>query len=389
MLLRMLSKDIRRNKAVTATLFLFILLSALLLSGAVHIIHELYGAMNGLFRDSAAPHFVQMHSGPFSQSEIDNFTLENPQIRAQQTQELLNIPGSQVTLGGTDITEAQSVVDISFVTQNDSFDFLLGLDGERLQMYDGEIAVPVYYQGARELSIGDTVQVESGGRSRTFTITAFVRDVQMNPSLVTSKRFVLSPSDWNTLKMEGFQSEYLIEFLLDDAEGAGELELLYHGSGLPRTGASLTLPLYRMLNGITDGLSAAVLVLVSLLLTAIALLCLRYTMVASMEEDTREIGVLKGIGVNSAGIRCIYMTKYAVLAGAGSLIGYLLSLPLKALFTANIALYMGRSPVGIGSYLFPLLGAAIVCLLVLLSTRLVLGQYRKIMPAQAIRFGSV
>lgn len=389
MLLRMLSNDIRRNKVVTTTLFLFILLSALLLSGAVHIIHELFGAMNSLFEDSQVPHFVQMHSGDLVQEDIDTFTQHNTGITAQQTHEMLNIPSSCVFFGDSETSEAASVVDISFVTQNNSFDFLLDLNGNKLKMKDGEVAVPIYYMTTTKLSVGDNIRIQSGGLDRTFTIAAFVRDAQMNPSLVTSKRFVVSEADWNTLKSEDFGSEYLIEFLLDDPAGAGELERLYHSSNLPRTGASLTLSLYQMLNAVTDGLVAAVLILVSLLLTAIALLCLRYTMVASMEEDTREIGVLKSIGVGSAGIRRIYLTKYMALAGLGSLVGYLLSLPLKHIFTANISLYMGKAPASIQGYLLPLLGAVIVCLLVVLSASLVLRKHCRISPVQAIRFGTV
>jgi len=62
MLGRILKKEISRNKVITATLFLFILLAAMLVSGAVHIIITLFGSMDSLFAQSRAPHFMRMTS---------------------------------------------------------------------------------------------------------------------------------------------------------------------------------------------------------------------------------------------------------------------------------------------------------------------------------------
>ncbi len=51
MFIKTLKKDIKRNKIVTITLFVFILLAAFLVSSAINIILGLTGAMNHLFID--------------------------------------------------------------------------------------------------------------------------------------------------------------------------------------------------------------------------------------------------------------------------------------------------------------------------------------------------
>lgn len=68
MLKRILQKDLARNKVVTATLFIFIFLAAMLVSSATNIIIELTSSMSSLFRQSHAPHYVQMYSGELNQN---------------------------------------------------------------------------------------------------------------------------------------------------------------------------------------------------------------------------------------------------------------------------------------------------------------------------------
>lgn len=90
-------KDILRNKVITVTLFVFILLAALLFARAARVITELFGSLDSLFEKSSVSHFVQMHSGEIDQSAIDRFAVENAElVKSQQTVEMLNINGAKV-----------------------------------------------------------------------------------------------------------------------------------------------------------------------------------------------------------------------------------------------------------------------------------------------------
>ena len=50
------------------------------------------------------------------------------------------------------------------------------------------------------LRMGDKIWVIKDNNELEFTISAFVRDVQMNPSIVSSKRFVISNKDFERIK---------------------------------------------------------------------------------------------------------------------------------------------------------------------------------------------
>jgi putative ABC transport system permease protein len=66
---------------------------------------------------------------------------------------------------------------------------------------------------------------------------------------------------------------------------------------MPQAGQLVDSATFQMLTMIGDGMVAAVVILVSLLLLVVGLLCLRFSFLTAAEQDYREIGVLKAIGV--------------------------------------------------------------------------------------------
>lgn len=385
MLKRILLKDLTRNKVVTITLFIFILLASMLVSSSINIIIELTNSMTSLFQKSHTPHYVQMYSGKLQQKEIDKFSAKTPYIKKQQTSELLNVNGANIFLGNKVENQANSVLENSFTKQNDKFDFLLDMDNQIMQIKDGEIGVPVYYMKQSNLKIGDTIKIINGNFFMEFTIKDFIRDSQMNPSLVTSKRFLISDNDWNTLKSNIGESEYLIEFILDDINKISEFETLYQSTKLPQTGTSVTYSIYKLLNSLSDGIVITIIILISILLITISILCLRFTLITTIEEDYREIGVMKAIGIKNGNIQNLYLIKYLLIASFASFLGYILSLFIGPLFTKNIYIYMGAIDKTIFSILVPFIGSVLVFLSVVFFCKVILKKFKKISVINALR----
>ncbi|MDQ0191703.1 putative ABC transport system permease protein [Paenibacillus wynnii] len=385
----MLKKDFSRKKSITIALFIFILLSALLVSAGSSMIMELSNSLNNLFTASKAPHFVQMHSGELNQSEIDDWTSKNDLVKAQQTVEMINIDGSNLYLGNDAESEKNSIMDLDFVRQNTSFDLLLNLESQVIQLSRGEIAVPIYYKQQKNMNIGDKVKITTPSFNMEFTVVDFVRDVQMNPSIIHSKRFVVHKGDFERLKSNLGEIEYLVEFQLNDFSKLSEFSNAYQSSNLPKKGPSVDYSLFKTLNSITDGVVAAVVIFVSILLNVIAILCIRFTILATIEEDYREIGVMKAIGISQSYIKKMYLTKYVVMAAAASIIGFLASIFLNRLFTANIMLYIGTAPKSVLQHLISFIAVVLIFLMVVLFCSLVLRRFKKISTIEALRSGNI
>ncbi|WP_440110437.1 FtsX-like permease family protein [Paenibacillus sp. QZ-Y1] len=387
MLWRMLRNDVMRKKGITAALFIFILLASLLVSSGTRMILELTSSIQHLFTESKTPHFVQMHAGPINEEKVSQWAANNTMVEQYQKVEMLNIDGANLFLGSE--SEKSSVMDIDFVTQNRDFDYLLNLNSEIIQVQDGEIAVPVYYMQQKNLKIGDQVRIEDGTFVQSLTIVDFVRDAQMNPSIVHSKRFIVSEGELQTLKSQTGEAEYLLEFRLVDPGRTSEFEQAYQSAGLPNAGPVVTYGLFQLLNGMTDGVIAAVIIMISLILIVIAMLCIRFTMLATIEEDYREISVMKAIGISENDIKKLYLTKYVAMAGLASIVGYLASLGVNRLFMSNIMLYMGTAPASVIHFAIPLLAAGLIFGMVVFFCRLVLRRFNTISAVEALRTGSL
>jgi putative ABC transport system permease protein len=386
---KILKKDFQRKKIITIVVFAFILLSAVLVASGSNLIMDLSNSLNALFEKSRAPHFVQMHAGEIDQTAIDRWAAANSLVKEQQTVEMVTVDGSTLYVGDSETPEDNSIMDISFVTQNASFDFLLDLEDRVIQVAPGEVAVPIYYMQRDDLEVGDTVRISDGAFERTFTIAAFVRDAQMNPSIVHSKRFLVHEDAYAALREHFAETEYLIEFRLTDAGQVDTFSQAYQSSDLPSRGTAVDQNLFKSLNALTDGIVAGVVIVLSLLLMIIAILCLRFTILATIEEDTKEIGVMKAIGIAKDDIKRIYLAKYVVMGALASVLGYLVSLFLNQALSANIMLYIGNASKSLIQHAVPFVAASTIGLMVFVSCAIVLRRLNRITPVEALRSGTV
>lgn len=379
---KLIINDIKKSRLITVTITVFILLAAMLTSLAAILSVCLFTSIDGMMEKAQTPHFLQMHSGGINMQQLSDFMDEQKNIENFQVAPFLNIEGAEIVIGKDSL--AGSIQDNGLSVQSEHFDFLLGLDGNIIRPAEGEIYVPIYYMKSGQANIGDSVVIHGVH----FTVAGFLRDSQMNASMISSKRFLVNEADFEQVTEFG-KLEYLIEFRLTDPSAVSAFETAYLSAGLPANGPpAITYSLFKMANAIDDGIMIAVLILISTLVIIVGFLCIRFTLLAKIEEDYREIGVLKAIGLRTRGIRQIYLAKYGILAGIACTAGFVLSLFAKEPFLANIRLYMGKSGSSELGTAFGMLGALIIFIVVTLYVNGVLRRFKQISAAEAIRFGA-
>lgn len=377
-----IKNDIRNNKLITIMITMFILVAAMLTSLAASLTVDLVGAIDYMLFSAKSLHYMQMHTGDVDSKQLESFAQKNESVEDYQVLAFLNIEGANIIMGNDSL--ASSIQDNGLCVQSDKFDFLLNLDNEVIHPSDGEIYVPIYYMKEGNAAIGDTITIHG----ISFTIAGFLRDSTMNAALISSKRFLVSQTDFERVREYG-QLENLIEFRLAKDVSFPAFEAAYLDAGLPANGPpAITYNQVRMINGITDGIMIAVLILIGILVIIVAFLCIRFTLLAKIEEEYKEIGVLKAIGIRVSQIKKLYLAKYGAITGVACILGFLVSMPLKSPFMKNIRLYMGESNSPFLGLIFAFLGAMLVCVVVMLYVNRVLRRFRNISAAQAVRFGS-
>ncbi|SES38333.1 ABC transporter permease [Psychrobacillus sp. OK032] len=386
MFLKIVKNDFLRNKIVTTTVFVFITLAVILAGSAINNIANLIQGMSDLQKSAVPADITVMHAGEYEQAEIDQFTEKySDHIETQETMILQNIDGSNIHFGQSQ-TMAGTIQDISFVVQNKKFDFILDLYNEKLNVKEGFVAVPIYFMQQHDLKIGETITVKSGGYEKEFVISDHARDFEMNSSLTSSKRFVINQNDYDEMiEMNAAELEYLIEFKLFENGDSAAVQSAYIEAGLPANGPMIEGKIFTMFNAMSDMAVAIVIIFISILLIVIASLCIRLTFLATIDEDIREIGVMKAIGISKTDIKKVYLNKYRFISVAAGIIGYLLSFAAVNLLNGNMRLYISSDLSGSLKYVLSLIAPLLVYFLVVMYCQQVLKRIDKISAVEALR----
>lgn len=390
MFIRMLRNDFKRKKIATLAIYLFIVMAVTLSAAAANNMVSLARSMAALKAQAQPADLVQMHTGALDQDAIDRFTAKHQdKIALQETMRMLAVDGSMVQLPDGS-TMAGTVQDLLFVVQNTQFDFILDLRNNKLEVAQGSLAVPVYLMQEYGLRVGDALTIRAGGVEQVFSISAYARDYQMNAPLTSSKRFVMHPDDFTRLAaVNGIQTEYLIEFKLRAGANTQALQTAYTDDGLPANGPMIPGSLFGLFNALSDAAVAAMLMLVSLLLMVIATLCIRLTFLAAMEEDLREIGVMKATGIPTSHIFKVYLTKYRTLAAGAGLVGYVLSFGMARLLGANMRLYLSQDAASGWLAVLSLTAPVLVYITLCWYTKRVLKRVGRISAVDALKAESI
>lgn len=384
-ILRLLRAELRRSRTVSATLLVLIAISAALSGTGMALVLRTMSATEVFWEQAVPPDLVQMHSGELTAEDaerIDQWARQNPDVTDLMIMETLPVAGSQLWINGA--SQVSSVLEPALVTAPERFDLLLTPDGRRADPAPGEIWLPVHYQATGAAQVGDAVRLTAGSQTLELRVAGFVRDAQMNPSIVTSKRLVVSQADYEAVAPY-LTPEYLVEMRAAPGASTAALEDSYAAANLPSQGVSVSSTVFRLANGLSTYLLAAAVLLVAGLLMVVVLLALRFALLSSFEEDLGEIGTLKAIGAPSRALRGLHLVKYAALAVAGTCAGLAAGYPLAGVLERPIRLYLGRPTGVLPVVLAPALGALIAAALVVASSWLLLARIDRLGVCQALR----
>lgn len=369
MIKKLIWNDIKQNKFFSGATVFFMAVSATLTVLTTLLYSGLLGSINSLMKQAQVPDYIQMHTGALDISEISQFAENHEEIRNWQICRFLNLDNSRITLGGCSL--ADSTQDNGLSIQSKEFDYLLDMEGKMPEVLPGEVFVPISYRSLYDLSAGDTMEIGN----HTLVIAGFLRDAQMNSMMASSKRFLINPTDYESIQLQGnesnhVQEEYLIEFLLEDGTDTNAFYTAYVAAGLPANGPAVTKPLIRMMNALSDGTMILIIFLMSIIILLISILCICFILSLQLEREKKEIGMLKALGIATREIRRLYSIKYLLFSTWGAFIGLLAAFILRAPLEHRIQELYGIPDNGLQAGLFALSAVLATEGIFLLSVRL-------------------
>ncbi len=342
-----------RDRFSTVSFTAFVAISVAMISLTAMLFANLTGAIDHLMEVAETPDFLQMHTGDIDTDEVEEFALSRPEVVDYQIIRFLNLENSILMLGEESLLD--STQDNGISVQGDGFDYMIGLDNELPKVCPGEVYVPVCYESIYHVKIGDDMRIGN----KKLTVAGFIRDSQMNSMMASSKRFLVCEEDYENLRSLGSE-EYLVEFLLTENTDTNAFKTAYEDANLPMNGPTITRPLIKMMNTLSDGIIIMIILLISVLVLVISLVCIRFMLLTRVVSEAEEVGMLKAIGIAGKDIRNMFLRRYNWLVFTGVGLGMVISIFLFQPLSSQMQKLYGVSANGLDRYLYVGLSAVFV-----------------------------
>lgn len=330
MLLHILKKDLKRKRAVNVVLLLFITMAAAFLASSVSNLITITGAVDRLLDMAKTPDFLTIVLSEEEETPVEEF-LKNCEFVSEygiidtytlldsdiEIAECANEPDKHKYDKGNSTVSVEPVPD--------NFMKVFDTEGRPLVLNPGEIALPGLQAESNNLQPGDILKLTCGNRTMEFTIKTLVKDPVFGTNLIGFKRLFITDEDYESLTSEGERVHTLLYNVNCSDEKAFFKEFKRNNFQVISNVEKAAIKMCY----IFDMLMAGVLIVVSICLILISFLILRFTIVFTLQEDYKEIGIMKAIGIRDISIKGIYLLKYFAIALVGATAGFFISFPFE------------------------------------------------------------
>lgn len=384
---RILKKDLKRKKSINLILLIFIFLSTMFIAGSLNNFAVIMNGVENFMEMSGIGDFLILTMGGGSgelsdndraieeflenQEQVEDFTIDEHLFFS----EIKMKNNKEVTIGSTGILNSFDAKQQKFYDKENQ---------EIIKMENGTIYLSQKMAKKNDLKIGDVLNIQSeNGYKKDFTVAGELKDAFLGSDMMGMHRLIISRDDFQEmLQNSGLPYGRIYSINCKDV---GAFQTEYNNGNFHEMFSAereLVKTMYVM-----EMVIAAVILLVSLCLIVISVIMLRFTIVFTVNEDYKEIGIMKAIGIPDISIRRLYMIKYFVLAGVGTLCGFVASIPFSRMLLLQVAekIVIEGGDRGI---LFQLLTSLFLIGMILLCGYCSTGKIRKFSPMDAIRSGN-
>lgn len=383
MLKRMLKKDLMHRKSVNLILFLFITIATVFLASSVNNILVVSSSVDYYMDYANIPdvNLVAVNSGE-KEKIMKWIETEAPGVKDYGYQEMLSVEQKNLHRENGKKFNAEG---LSLFLSEESSDYCKGFDpnGGALHLQDDEIGMPAFLMDKNDLKVGDKVRISLNGRDKTFTLKTVVKDAAFGNDMVGMSRIFMNSDMYKEFKKTGSEQTYALYFI--NVSSISEFTEAQNLQSFPSVLNTVSRSMYSMIYSF-DLILAALLILVGICMILIALLVLRFTLLFTMEEEYREIGIMKAIGLRDKAIRRLYLVKYTFLVSSGAFLGLLISVPISCIMVARVSVNMIMEDSGV-NFFVNILCTLLIIFLVMLFCMNCTRKLSRITAISAIRGG--
>ena len=385
MFLRMLKRDLKRKKTMNTILFIFIIIASMFMASGLNNITAVTSGLDNYLDEAGVGDYNILTMGDHAVGALDDFLKDTPEIKDYRIEETIyasqknfrNEDGSYIdyasTSGANLIMSGKKTV-LKFYDENND---LIS------EPKEGEVYVSNGFLNDSEKKVGDTIKIMHNGVELKEKIIGICKDAFLGGAIVGNRRFIINDNDYEKImEKKVVKDSYMGQACYIDTDDTKAIKsALTNASNVAFDGdRNLIKTSYLM-----DMILAIVMLIMSACLIIVSLVILRFSIRFSIEEEFREIGVMKAIGIKNVRIRSLYIVKYLAMALLGSAVGFGVSIPFGSflLKESSKAIMLKNS----NDIIWNIIGSICIVLICLLFGLLFTGRVKKFTPLDAIRSG--
>ena len=385
MFLRILKRDFKRKKTMNTILFLFIIIASMFLASGMNNLVAVTEGLDHYLDEAGVGDYNLLTMGDHAIGALDEMLTTEKAVKSYRIEE--TIYASQKNFkkeDGSDI-DYESTSGANLIMSGKRTSLLFYDENNEVigEPAEGEGYMSYGFFNEAGLEVGDTILIDHEGVKFPVKLVGICKDAFLGGAIVGNRRLIINENDYQKLLEKPIiRDSYMGEACYIDTDDVKAIKsaltdvqhVAFDGDrGLIKTS-------YLM-----DMILALVMLIMSACLIIVSLVILRFSIRFSIEEEFREIGVMKAIGIKNIRIRSLYIVKYLVMALVGAGIGFGVSIPFgNFLLKESAKSIMLENADGL---IWNIIGAVAIVIVCVLFGFMFTRRVNKYTPIDAIRSG--
>ena len=380
-----LKKDLKRKKSINIILLLFIVLATTFLGSSISNVILIKGATKYYLDKARQPDLIITANNTTKESDdkMNSWLKKSELVKEYEKNEVILIDNEDIRfVKSKENIECKENSSLIVQKLPSKYMKVFNENGEEINLDYGEIAIPVSEKNKNDLEIGDTVIIDLEDIKKEFKIAYFIKDATFGAKGFNSSRTIINDKEYEELSsINNVKKAYIYGIISDDINKLQKEFRNEDISGYASIDRSSIEIGYTL-----EMLTSVIIIIFSICLILISFLILRFTIVFTIEDDYKEIGIMKAIGLKNFAIRKIYLVKYLIISSVAAIIGCILSFPFGEFFMRQVSNNMLIKNSTSNSYI-NILSAILVVIIVMLFCYKSTGKLNKISAIDTIRKG--
>jgi putative ABC transport system permease protein len=381
MYLRILKKDLKRKKTMNIILLLFVIIATMFAASSVNNIITVIDGLDSYFeKANISDHFIITLNA--DNDRISETLSQKSNVKDFRCEDTLFVNDTCLTKNGKKLVDVGNNVIVMSI-DNAKINYF-NEDNEIIhEIPEGTAYFTSTLNSKSKIDIGEKFDLKIGETTLTLKYSGIGKDAFLGSEMMNNPRIIINDTDYQKFMTDENvkkNNRGAIFYINGWDKKALEADL----SDIDCTVFNKSISIVRT-SYIMNSIVAGILLIVSICLILVSFIVLSFTISFTVNEEFREIGVMKALGLKNSSVRVLYLVKYLGIAVIGAFIGFILNIPFGNVLLRSVSQNMVLS--NENSNLIGILCSLSVVLIILLFCWRCTAKIKKLSPLDAVRSG--